>query len=124
MPISSMCPVSITRGFPFPFREATEFPCTSTRTSSANFPTSSRQTRPGACSNPDGPAVSRSFFKNAVVNGVIVVSLYCLLPAQAGAIQQEAENREHDEPKDGRGRKPAQLVIQRYGLGEPIRRLA
>ena len=72
-----MCPVSITRGFPFPFRDATEFPCTSTRTSSANFPTSSRQTRPGACSNPDGPAVSRSFFKNAVVNDVIMVSLYC-----------------------------------------------
>ena len=63
-PISSMCPANITRGFPLAFKTATELPCTSARTLSANVPTSSRHTRPGASSNPDGPAVSSSCLRN------------------------------------------------------------
>src|SRR5439155_208654 len=98
MPTSSMWPANITRGLPLGFKTATELPCTSARTSSANSPTSSRHTRPGACSKPDGPAVSSSFFRNPTVLMVtlsLCVSLWCLLPAEAGAIKQESQDREH-----------------------------
>ena len=59
-----MCPASIRRGFPFGFRAATELPCTSAQTSSAKPSASARHTRAGACSKPEGPAVSSSFFRN------------------------------------------------------------
>src|SRR6266704_4588135 len=126
-PISSIWPANITRGLPLGFRTATELPCTSARTSSAKPPTSLRQTRPGACSNPDGPAVSSSCFRNATVLMVprcLYDVVMVLLFAQARAVKQDAQNRKHDETDDRRRREPAQLVIQRHGLGEPVRGFA
>src|SRR5258708_38827712 len=124
-PISSIWPANITRGFPFGFKTATELPCTSARTSSAKPPTSSRQTRPGACSKPDGPAVSSSFFRNPTVlivprclYGVVMMLLF----AKARSVEQDAQNRKHDETDDRGQREPAQLVIQGRGLGEPVGR--
>src|SRR2546430_1228798 len=60
-----MWPASMSRGVPVAFTVATELPCTSAVTWSANALTSSRQTRAGAVSNPDGPGVSSSRFRKA-----------------------------------------------------------
>src|SRR5258706_5338189 len=115
MSISSIWPANITRGLPLGFRTATELPCTSARTSSAKPPTSSRQTRPGACSKPDGPAVSSSFFRNPTVL-MVPRCLYgvamMLLFAEARSVEQDAQNREHAQADHGRRREPAQRVIQ------------
>src|SRR5438270_6215844 len=51
-----MWPASMSRGVPLAFSTATELPCTSAVTWSANALTSSRQMRAGAVSNPDGRA--------------------------------------------------------------------
>src|SRR5829696_3779787 len=64
-PISSMCPASMMVGAPFGFTTARLLPATSFETS-ANAPASSRQTRAGADSNPEGPGVSRSRFRKAM----------------------------------------------------------
>src|SRR5262245_2324357 len=86
-PISSMCPASMSRGDPFAFTTATELPCTSALTASANLPTSSRQTRAGAASKPDGPGVSSSRFKNStlllvMVSGMVSVALAVKQPGE------------------------------------------
>src|SRR4029450_13970108 len=62
-PISSMCPASMIVGAPAPFTDAMLFPATSFDTS-ANARASSRQSLAGADSNPDGPGVSSSCFRN------------------------------------------------------------
>src|SRR6266480_1989544 len=61
-PISSMCPASMIVGLPPPFASARLFPATSPDTF-ANCFACSRHTLAGAASNPDGPGVSRSFFR-------------------------------------------------------------
>src|SRR5947199_21018 len=66
-----MWPASMSRGVPVAFTVATELPCTSAVTWSANALTSSRQTRAGAVSNPDGPGVSSSRFRKARVSRVM-----------------------------------------------------
>src|SRR6266545_1619911 len=118
-PISSMWPASMRRGLPLGFTAAIELPCTSAWTSSAKPCTSSRHTRAGACSNPEGPAVSRSFFRKVKVAAVIAP----LLP-QAGPVEQRAQREEQHERYDARGREPAQRVVQPHRLGQPVRRLA
>ena len=65
-PISSMCPASITCGLPDSFSTAKEFPVASTSTCPANVDASVRHTRPARNSNPDGPAASRSCFRNEI----------------------------------------------------------
>src|SRR3981081_1311962 len=104
-----MCPANITRGFPLGFSDATELRRPPHTTSAAKLPTSSRHTRPGACSNPDGPAVSRSFLRNPTVL-MVTLSIWCSLFAQARAVEQEPENGEHDQAKDCRRREPAKVV--------------
>src|SRR5687768_16477840 len=64
-PISSMCPASMMVGAPAGLTVAMLLPATSPRTS-AKAATSSRQTRAGADSNPDGPGVSSRRFRNAM----------------------------------------------------------
>src|SRR6185503_13514968 len=61
-PISSIWPANITVGLPPPFTSARLLPATSPDTL-ANCLACSRQTFAGAASNPDGPGVSRSFFR-------------------------------------------------------------
>src|SRR5437899_4185817 len=70
-PISSMCPASISRGRPLALSAATELPWTSAVTSSANVFTSSRHTRAGPVSKPDGPGVSSSRLRKSNVGLVI-----------------------------------------------------
>src|SRR5258705_13478537 len=70
-PISSMWPASITVGVPPLFTSARLLPATSPDTL-ANFLACSRQTFAGAASNPDGPGVSRSFFRKERDSGAIV----------------------------------------------------
>src|SRR6185436_20282356 len=118
IPISSIWPANITRGLPLPFNDATELPCTSARTSSANFLTSSRHTRAGACSNPEGPAVLSSFFKKSTV------FVICLLLPQPNSVQQEPQNGEHDQSHDRRGCDPAQRLMKRDFFREPFGRHA
>src|SRR5687767_8139716 len=64
-PISSMCPASMIVGAPAGLTVAILLPATSPRTS-AKAAASSRQTRAGADSNPDGPGVSSRRFRNAM----------------------------------------------------------
>ena len=67
--------MTISRGLPLGLRAATELPCTSASTLSANPLTSSRQTRAGACSNPEGPGVSSSFLRKPSVEIVIAATV-------------------------------------------------
>src|SRR6266540_4574787 len=67
LPISSMWPASMSRGAPWGLSAAMELPCTSAFTSSAKALNSSRQTRAGAVSKPEGPGVSSSRFRNSSV---------------------------------------------------------
>src|SRR3982751_4557352 len=75
-PISSMWPASMIVGDPPGFTVAMLLPATSPRTS-ANDRASSRQTRAGAVSKPDGPGVSRRRFRKASEGWEIIERSYC-----------------------------------------------
>src|ERR1043165_1972215 len=118
-----MCPVSMTRGLPLPLSDATELPWTSAFTSSAKPLPSSRHTRaPPPCGGAPEPRRARrveQLLEEVDRRCRHTVKLMSML-LEAGPIQQEPENAEHDQGGDCRRRNDPKPVIQRDRFSEPV----
>src|SRR5688572_6110939 len=91
-PISSMCPASMMVGAPAGFTVAMLLPATSPRTS-AKAAASSRQTRAGADSNPDGPGVSSRRLRKAIEESLNMTVRWSGLSPARGLAAGDSEQR-------------------------------